>query len=456
MTSSSRGRPSTEPPLRLRLAVATAGLWLLGWLCTGTLAAYAVGLDLAQLWQPCRYLVNCDHAHFLWSFQMLDGWPRTIWHHSVVLRRTLYPLLAYPWMKVLDFEHGGLLTNFLLAAAALVGFTVYVARKVGDRAATAAALLLATYPGVHYWIGLPYCYAIIVPCSLGAAVALRELQDEERPRRIALLAGALGVLYLGYDLAAFFALPALALVWLRTRRPALVLLALAAQALPSAVNGAVLTYGLGVPVSNSNTEIYAAVLRAWLHPGPLAAWGALLGRAPYLLLHDFLAANFVWLPALFVAAWLVARVRGTTRLERFEVALLLSALAVWAFNNLAPPYPGKWQVRGEWIARLYQPVFPVFLTFVARFVEEAAGEGGWLRGARGRLVLAAAALNALVMVGPFVGATSYTGRVWKEFYAHAPPNSSYGRDPVAVMAEHLDALGRRPLGFCAQPRPNRR
>jgi hypothetical protein len=64
------------------------------------------------------------------------------------------------------------------------------------------------------------------------------------------------------------------------------------------------------------------------------------------------------------------------------------------------------------------------------------------------MVVGTAVVNALVMVGPFLGATAYTAHVYAAFYAHAPPNSDYGRAPAEVMAEHLEQLGRRPVGLC--------
>jgi hypothetical protein len=434
----------------LRAVVAGASFLtvVLGWLCTGTLAAYAVGLDIALVLTPCRYLANCDHGHFLASFLMLDGAPRQNWEWSVVLRRTLYPILSYPFMKVLGFDGGGIVANFLLAVAALVGFTLYLRRQVGERGAMAATLLLATYPGLHYWIGLPYCYAIIVPGSICATVMLWELQGEDRTAAIAFLSLGLGALYLGYDLAIFFGPAALWLVWRRNRRASPVALAALCQALPSILNLAVLRYALDVPLVNSNSEVFGAVLASYAHPGDLGAWGALLARAPLVLLQNALASNFVWLPLLFVGTWLVARRRGLARLEPFELAVLVCAVGVWALNNLAPPYPGKWQMRGEWIARLYQPTFGVMLTFLARFAEAATGEPGRLRRWSLAAIGGAVVLNALVMLGPFVSATRYTGHLYEAFYAHAPPHSDYGRAPTEVMVEHLEELGRRPLGLC--------
>lgn len=52
--------------------------------------------------------------------------------------------------------------------------------------------MLATYPGLAYWGGLPYFYAIIVPASLWDFMVLVQLSQPQTP---ALL---LGTLSLGY------------------------------------------------------------------------------------------------------------------------------------------------------------------------------------------------------------------------------------------------------------------
>jgi hypothetical protein len=90
---------------------------LLGiWCSTGTLSIYAATLDPAvvQVEPTCGYLVNIDHPHHRAPFLMLQGAPRESWTFSVVLRRLLYPLLAFPFVEKLGFEAGGLLCNVLL------------------------------------------------------------------------------------------------------------------------------------------------------------------------------------------------------------------------------------------------------------------------------------------------------------------------------------------------------
>ena len=92
------------------------------------------------------------------------------------------------------------MTSAILQVATLVGFSLYVRRRIGKAASIAAVALLATYPGIYYWAGLPYSYASIVPACLGAMVVLIEVERQPPWWRVALLSLALGILLLAYDL----------------------------------------------------------------------------------------------------------------------------------------------------------------------------------------------------------------------------------------------------------------
>ena len=151
------------------------------------------------------------------------------------------------------------------------------------------------------------------------------------------------------------------------------------------------------------------------------AWIPVLLQAPSLLLvDDFFASNMFLLPALFLLALAV----GRTRLAFFERALLFSMLAVWAFSNLAPPYEWMWQLRGVWIARLYEPSIGVLLTVIARSMATQRNTGS----VRGRFTLtagsiAAGALGTAVVLGPWVSLPLYTG-IYQRFYQHDGPDAA--------------------------------
>jgi len=435
--------PDSRSPDRYWLASAgaVALLLVLAWLSSGTLAPYGVTSDLAMALAPCGYVVSTDHGHFLGAHLMLDGAPRAMWAWSVVLRRALYPLLSFPFVKGLGFELGGFLFNLLATAAAAFSFLAFLRRRAGERATAWTGLLLACYPGIHYWIGLPYCYAAIVPASLLIVMALWRLEelDASRGRTVLGLALSIGVLFLAYDLMPFFAPAAVVVTWRRTRRPWLVAAVTALLLLPTVAWLTAMSTIYGVAVINDNSSLYGTVLRAWLSPVDLGAWWRLLADAPHGLLVNFLASNFFALPLLWLALLAVAGGGQSRRLLDFEVVVLLATLGLWALNNLAPPYPGKWQLRGDFIPRLYQPVFAVMLTSMARALQrtEASQQPGRRWGARGAVVAAALA-GAAVVAGPWLF-QGYTSQVYAAFYRHAAPE---------VMGRNLDVVGRRPLGFC--------
>src|SRR5260370_33587705 len=92
---------------RVHLVLSSAILVLAIWLSSGTMAPYASTWPSPIVSRPCGYLYNIDHPQFRATFDMLDGQPRQQWQFSVVLRRILVPLLAYPFMKLGGFAPRG-------------------------------------------------------------------------------------------------------------------------------------------------------------------------------------------------------------------------------------------------------------------------------------------------------------------------------------------------------------
>jgi hypothetical protein len=402
---------------------------------TGTMTPYAITTFPHE---SGGYLYNPDHAHFQALHAFVSGGDRGVWDGAILLRRILYPALAAPFVALGGFEVGGTVASLTFNLLGFVGVAAWMRRRFGTRGAAAGVWVLALYPGAAYWAGLPYLYALIAPLSLALLLALEELAAA-RGRRLALLSLGLGVAYLAYDFVAFFA-PATLLLLLWRRRPGAALVSLPLQLLPLAAWVAVLRWGFGQDLGNSNTGTYGAILAAYAQP---EAWRLVLARLPSLpetALVVFFGANFTFLPALFVGALVLDRVTSRTGLTAAEGALLLAAAALFVFNHLAPEYPG-WQMRGSWIARIYQPVFPVFVFFVARWWAGLPRLGPAARAGLLALVAATGAGNALIVFGPALGNPGRVSEIaFYRFYDHQQHHWVY---ELHNLARH----GRRPLGF---------
>jgi hypothetical protein len=395
----------------LQVGAAAAVIMLGCWLSSGTMAAYGT-YDFG----PCHYRMNGDHPHFSAVFLMLDGQPSVDWDFSVVLRRVLHPLLAYPLMKVFGFEAGGLMFNILLHGGALIALGLAIRRIYDARAAVLVCWLFATYPGYAYWAGLPYSYAIIVPGCIACTIGLLWWHERPSVARAAIAATIVGVVGCGYDIMPFFgvALLLLAAHRRRWRDLAVSLVVLGVWAVFVARG---LPWIFGFEASNSNTQTYGNVIGAWLH---------------------FFYSGTIFLPILFllvVAHQLKLRVRPI--LGPVALAILLSTFAVFLFLNLAPPYGGYWQLRGTWLARLYQPWFVVILLAVA-----AASVA--LRDTRRYKVLVGAVVACCLM-----GGIAIAGPYIHVYRAYQTVNQNFYQD-ASLRKNRLwfNRLGVRPYGIC--------
>jgi hypothetical protein len=421
---------------RAHLIGASALLVVAIWLSSGTMAPYASTFFRPIVSTPCGYLYNVDHPLHEAAFQMLDGQPPERWQSSNVLRRILFPLVAYPFMKVGGFETGGFVASVLCHLAALATLALFLRRRHGDEAALVGLWLFAVYPGITYWAALPYANAAIVPASIALYVLLVDLENETRLGAIALRCTAMGVLFVAYDLTPFFGLAALLLL-LRRRRFTALPVAAACMASGPLLAGLLLKLLFHVPWLNNNTAIYGIVARAYLHPPALGVWARSLADFPLVAVANFFHSNFLFLPALFAAIVVITR----RPLTLPEGALLAATAALFLFNNLAPPYTARWQMRGLFISRLYQPLFVALLVYCAR----AFGDRRALPPFKAHLISAlsvlAFAANASIAFGP-IARVPWTGNVYARFYLHS------GAD---TMDDNLARYGRRPLGFCRTP-----
>jgi hypothetical protein len=428
---------------RAHLIGATA-LFLLGLYCnTGTLAPYAI-TNAPVVMPETGYAYNGDHIHFRVLFDFVDGSDRSVWDHALLLRRILFPVLGWPLMKLLGFEVGGTVTSLMLNTAAFVAAVTVLRRWVGERGAVFAGWLLALYPGAAYWAGLPYTYALIFPASLLLMLALMRLSRPAGLGMVTAVSLAMGVAYLGYDLAINF-IPASLLVLCWRRRFGAAALSALLQVAPLAAWLYALSHVFHQPLQNGNTGIYMSVMGELLHPAGGAWWWQQAVHAPGYASDIFFAANFIFIPALFLAAIPLNFATSRIRPHVAEIALLASGAALFAVLNLAPSDSGGWEMRGTWISRLYQPVFPALIVFLARWWQ---GLPDLARPSRFLVVTCVAAAmlgNALVVFGPILDDPLQVSRdAYYRFYDHTPAHFLYEMN--------LKSLGRRPLGF---PRPER-
>jgi hypothetical protein len=407
------------------------------------MAPYAATLNGAREWLPCKYLLNIDHDHFRGTYFFLAGTGRELWEWSVVLRRILYPILAYPFMAIGGYELGGFIFNLILYGATLLLYVRFSERTIGRHGAHATAWLLATYPGIAYWAGLPYSYAIIPAASLLAFTCLYGIDRATHWHQTLLPALGIGIASTGYDLLPFFA-PASLIVLAAQRRWSWCVSTLVLMGLPSLLVSVILRENYGVTASNSNTASYLTIVGSYLNPPSWDAWWPLIRDVPFVLVHNFFFSNFLFLPAyaslLFALRWCSKTVPSLSRVEH---ALVLSIGAVFLFNNLAPPYEG-WQLRGVWIARIYQPLFVVFLSYSARTIEAShlppssvsrlVTTGLWLT----------VTLNAAVIFGP-VTSPFLAEPIYYNFYRHSPEGT---------LSRNLKLYGQRPIGFCHLTTPH--
>jgi hypothetical protein len=408
------------------------------------MAPYASTSALSIVTAPCHYLVNVDHWHFKAVFLMLDGDNRGQWEGSVVLRRVLFVLISFPFMKLMGFEIGGFISSVLIHIAAFIAFIYFCKRKFGSPTCIVAMWLLALYPGVYYWAALPYAYAFIVPGSLIGMIILWRFSDEQDIKVICVLSVVMGVLFLGYDLFPFFGLATI-LILVSGKRYRLIPVVIALLSLPSIVWDQILSRVFRVPLLNPNTAVYPTIIASYFRKPDWPQWYALLRDFPKITWENYFFSNFLFLPALFTALVLLGIIWGRNRFALPESSLLVAGLLVYLFLNLAPPYgpwrPGwsNWQLRGVWMARLYQPVFVALLTFSSRHIVAYWQEYKRAVGIAAAGLLAAALVgNFRVSFGPVLH-NHFSSHIYHRFYQH---------DNSEMLYDMISKYGRRPLGFC--------
>jgi hypothetical protein len=420
-------------------------LCIVMYLSTGTLSPYANTVDFPPDYPlvkpPCQYLFNGDYYEFSALYSLLDGKHRSAWTYSMFLRRILYNALAYPFMKIFEHDLGGLIFNFLLTSLAFLSLALFSLRTNGEYGAIAGMWLLALYPGVTYYSGQPFLYAFIVPGCLWLYMLLWKLDRYSSIGSVWIASLGMGILFLGYDFLSFFG-PAALLVLLLKKKYVQVPVLVSGMLVCTVLWWCAVHFGLKVSSSNENSSIYSIILKSYFPPVDYSRWLELLKKLPENLLYNFFFSSFFFLPVLFIAGCIICLCTRRKLLTFPETCLLACIALVFFFNNCAPPYDYKWQMRGTWIARLYQPMFVALLFCCMRFFQAIAVQ----KRSRSLTVVTIALLtasvlgNGLVVLGPAlddpVGVSSW---VYWNFYKHSPRQT---------MRMNLAKYGRRPWGVC--------
>lgn len=420
------------------------------WLSSGNLTPYAATLprpnhtdiqgnllDSATAAQRAEqgeriYIVNYDHLLYHANYLMLKGEDFKYWHFNVVQRRILYYVLALPFMKLFGFHWGGFITTLLITLASVFYAYRYVKRSYGEPSGLLFLLLMCTYPGIMYWCGTSFAQVIIVPLCLVFFIQLRQYVEDPSNRRAWILTAVFGIGFLGYDLLAFF-VPAVLLLFVYTKRWKHLLL-IPLMLLPSFLLN-VYYRNIGMPLINNNTETYRNIIYSY---GDMTGEIFLrnLSLMPETLYYNYIDSQFWALGWLGLFVLLLTMVSQGFRFSPVSVALTVSMLAVLLFANMAPPYTGPWAIRGQWVARIYQPFFVVVVFAVVSLSAKSANRP-WLRGTTVAAVLFAVLFNVAVIFSP---ALHYFGFVhaYAHFYRHAP---------TETMEDNIHRYGARPLGF---------
>lgn len=410
------------------------------YLNTGNLSAYAVTLENPFVREG--YIVNYDYAHDECNYHFIMGDPVEQWAWGWVLRRVLFFIISYPFFQLFGFYNGGILSAFLMTFLAFYGFTRFMYVRIGPRAAYASMALLATYPGIMYWIGSPFSQVMIVPCCCWLYMILWHMERTEQMAKHLVYLLLASLLFTAYDLAPFF-YPVILLLYLRRRQWKPMFCSFPIVVAPQLLIHYWLCARGATELHSENSGLYLGILKSYLHPGDPATWCRLIMESPWAFIQTFFSSNFFFLPLLFVVALFIGS-RQRIGLDAIERGILLTGLLIFLFNNLAPPYELGTSLRGAWIARIYQPIFVVMIIYTARLWEQSMlGTSRYVRLLRVAIAICVCA-NLAVNVGSVFG-SPLTEQVWYRFYQHAEPGT---------MRRNIGRFGVRLWGFpgpVAQP-----
>jgi len=328
-------------------------------ICVAGAALRFATLDLQSLWYDeavTARLLRMDLPGLLHAIPDSESSP------------PLYYLLAWLWTHVLGTGEAGMRSLSALLGTAAIALAWMLGRRLGgERAAIAAAALIACSPLLHWFSQEARAYALLVALTLlGALLWLRALQAPSNER--ALLAwGAVAALMLATHYYALFLVAPQAL-WLLAQTPGLRERA-AALALPVLAGAALLPLALAQRSNDTAAFITDTPLRTRLAQVPkqflvgydapaeslltiltalavLAGLGALAamtaGRIPAPAAERSDAARVAAVTAAAIALLLIATVAGEDHLLArnaiavLPLALVLAGAGLAALSQVAP------------------------------------------------------------------------------------------------------------------------
>ena len=403
------------------------------YLNTGTLSAYAV--SLLNPTEAEGYIVNYDYKHYECNYNFIIGESADKWSWGWVLRRELFYILSYPLFKLFGFYIGGLLSAMIINLISFYFFIKFIYKNMGLQSAYITTVILASYPGIMYWIGSPFAQVMIVPCCCWVYVLVWKMSKTDELKKHVCYLAIISLLFTAYDLFIFF-YPAILLIYFKHKQWKKIAVSLPIMITPQVL--IVLWFSsFGVTeLGSENSGLYLKIIQSYIYVQDFASWFEMMFLAPKYLLSNFLDSNFLFLPLLFII-FLILGWHKKIGLDEIELSILFCAFLVFLFTNMAPYVMGDTQLRGEWIARIYQPIFIVMLMYIVRFSSQVLQEKLVQRKYIIGLITACVAFNLAINMGGIFG-SSLTQRAWYRFYMHAPQNT---------MTENLEKYGVRPVGF---------
>ncbi len=424
---------SNNNTYRLWLVLSVVFLLLEMYLNTGNLSAYAVTLDVPVIKEG--YLVNLDYVHYECNYNFIVGNDLETWEKGWVLRRELFFILAFPFLKIFGFYIGGIVAAFTITISAYLILVRFVFKTFGLQQAYVAMVLFVSYPGIMYWIGSPFAQTMIVPCCCLIYILMWKINETQRLTKHLVYLSAIAVLFTAYDFFVFF-YPAILLLCLKKRQWMTMLLSFPIVILPQLLIVWWLKSRGMVELSTDNSGLYTSIINSYINPIDYNAYWDTLKDVPGIFVNNFIHSSFLFLPLLFFIA-IIWGYYKKIRLNTIEGLVLFCGLLVFLINNLAPSYSASFLMRGDWMARIYQPLFIVFIMYIVRVSDSILVASKIQKRILISLLLICFVGNVCINVGG-IFRSKLTQWAWYSFYQHATKNT---------MNKNLRKYGAKPLGF---------